>query len=259
MKRITIINLTIISALLICLFSPLITKSEEVINTSTQSIPEKPTTNYSVEELRNLSRSITVKIYSGQTSGSGILIKKEEGFYIVVTNDHVLSRGENDYRIQTKDGQIYPAFVIPNPRFKNYDLGLLKFSSDKEYQLAKLGNSNDLQTGDYVVATGFPIMADAKIDDGFNFTEGLVTLIPPKSLEEGYQIGYTNQIQKGMSGGPVINTNGEVVAINGMHAYPLWGDPYIYQDGEQPSDKEKEVMIRSSWAIPINTFAKLVN
>lgn len=50
---------------------------------------------------------------------------------------------------------------------------------------------------------------------------------------------------------------GQVVGINGMHAYPLWGDPYVFKDGSLPCPKMRAVMEQSSWAIPIETFAKL--
>ncbi len=253
-----IITITIVFVALMSPFYPLkIAASELSTNSSSEAI-ERSGSNYNSEELKTLARGITVKIYSGNTSGSGIIIKRKNDFYTVVTNDHVLRKGKSDYRIKTEDGTIYPAFIIPNPKFEHYDLGLLKFSSNKEYKIATLGNSSKLQAGDRVIATGFPITADVEIDDGFNFTEGLVTLIPQKALLDGYQIGYTNLIQKGMSGGPVLNVAGEVVAINGMHAYPLWGDPYLYQDGDQPSPEDKQIMTRSSWAIPINTFAQLI-
>lgn len=78
-----------------------------------------------------------------------------------------------------------------------------------------------------------------------------------KPLEEGYQIGYTNDIEKGMSGGPVLNRAGEVVAVNGMHAYPLWGDPYVFKDGSHPEQSLKQQMVRYSWSIPIQTFVRL--
>jgi S1-C subfamily serine protease len=257
MNKINIITISAVITILFSFFSTAIIGASEVSTNSSSEPAESLNSKYNVDELKTLARKITVKIYSGNTSGSGIIIKKENDSYLVVTNDHVLSRGKNDYRIQTEDNEIYSAIIVPNPKFNNYDLALLKFTSKKEYQVATLGNSNNLQKGDLVIASGFPFTADPKIDNGFNFTQGFVTLIPDKSLEDGYQIGYTNLIQKGMSGGPVLNQKGEVVAINGMHAYPLWGEPYIYQDGDQPSPEDKEIMTRSSWAIPINTLSRL--
>ncbi len=261
MNKISILTIiTVTASLLVIGKIPLISASEVSVSTNSSSRQieySDSQSKYNLEELRILARAITVKIYSGNTSGSGIIIKQENDCYVVVTNHHVLSRGDNDYSIQTADGEIYPATPVVDAQFENYDLALLEFNSKEKYQVATLGNSTDLEAGDAVVATGFPINGDDKVDGGFKFTQGLVTLIPEKSLTDGYQIGYTNLIQKGMSGGPVINFQGEVVAINGMHAHPLWGDPYLYQDGEQPSPQDKAIMSRSSWAIPINTFLQL--
>jgi len=54
--------------------------------------------------------------------------------------------------------------------------------------------------------------------------------------------------------GPVLNREGKVIGINGIHAQPLWGDPYVYQDGTRPNDTLRQRMRRSSWAVPIDMF-----
>lgn len=202
-------------------------------------------------------RSITVKVLSGDNWGSGIIIQQQEQVYTVITNDHVLQSGEA-YRIQTPDGKIYSATRYLASQFSGKDLALLQFSSTKyDYKIGVLGSSSGLREGDKVYAAGFPSEPKKSDSPGWKFTDGRVSLIPEKSLEDGYQLGYDNQIEKGMSGGPVLNLAGEVVAVNGMHAYPLWGDPYLFQDGSKPCEPMRELMVRSSWGIPIEKFLQL--
>lgn len=202
-------------------------------------------------------RSITVKVLSGDNWGSGIVIQRQEQVYTVITNDHVLQSGAT-YRIQTPDGKIYSATRFLPTQFVGKDLALLQFNSTQsDYKIGVLGNSSPLKEGDKVYAAGFPSEVKKSDSAGWKFTGGRVSLIPEKSLEDGYQLGYDNPIEKGMSGGPVLNWAGEVVAVNGMHAYPLWGDPYVFQDGSKPCEPMRELMVRSSWGIPIEKFLQL--
>lgn len=210
------------------------------------------------EEIREHAQKITVKIFSDNSWGSGIIIAQKGNAYTVVTNAHVLQRQENQYRLQTFDGIIHSAWQLRQQNLTNYDLALLEFkSSQSSYEVATLGNSSTLKEGEPIFAAGFPFTEEKLDNFGFKFTEGKISLLAPKSLKDGYQIGYTNDIKKGMSGGPVLNLKGEVIAINGIHAYPLWGDPYIYQDGEQPPASIRSAMERLAWAIPIDTFLNL--
>lgn len=208
-------------------------------------------------DLAQKARSITVKVLAGDSWGSGIVIQRQEQVYTVLTNDHVL-QSEKTYRLQTPDGKIYSATRYLATQFVGKDLALLQFRSTKsDYKIGVLGNSSAVKEGDQVYAAGFPFEADKSDAAGLKFTDGRVSLIPEKSLEDGYQLGYNNQIEKGMSGGPVLNLAGEVVAVNGMHAYPLWGDPYVFQDGSKPCEPMRELMVRSSWGIPIEKFLQL--
>ncbi len=209
------------------------------------------------QQLNDTARSITVKVLSGESWGSGIAIARQGKQYTIVTNAHVVSAQET-IRIQTPDDRVYAAVSVEVERFKGYDLAIVTFESEgAEYPIATIADAPRLQEGDPLVAVGFPFSGDPAVDAGFKFTMGRVALIPELSLIDGYQIGYTNDVEKGMSGGPVLNRRGEVVAINGMHAYPLWGNPYIYQDGSHPCVPMHEIMERSSWAIPVQTFLRV--
>ncbi len=211
---------------------------------------------FSVAELISLkhhAQAITVKVMAGDNWGSGILVSRKGQDYAVLTNQHVLWIGES-YTVQTLDGKRYGARKNTAASFGNDDLGLIHFqSSTAVYPTAKLGCSLSLSKGTPVFAAGFPLPLNEYSTKGFKFTSGAISLIMPKAFEGGYQVGYSNEIEKGMSGGPVLNRWGEVIAVNGMHQEPLWGNPYVYKDGSEPNSGLKDVLFHSSWAIPIET------
>ncbi|OCR02960.1 hypothetical protein BCD67_08275 [Oscillatoriales cyanobacterium USR001] len=213
----------------------------------------------SAPELTRQARSITVKVISsGGFLGSGILTYKRDRVYRVLTNDHVLKLGNAPYQVQTSDGKTYEAKKIePSTSSQGNDLGLLEFNApDIDYRVAKLGQTPAPET--HVRAAGFPFSRQGFKDD-FVMLPGQVKWVLDKALEGGYKIGYSNEVEKGMSGGPLLNLAGELVGINGVHAHPIWGDPYLFQDGSQPSESERERMSEYSWGIPVETFEPLVS
>ncbi|MBW4631920.1 MAG: serine protease [Iphinoe sp. HA4291-MV1] len=225
---------------------------------------KQPSTQRLGNQLQHKAKSITVKVLSKGFLGSGILIHRKSSVYTVLTNAHVLKSGNPPYQIQTPNGHMYVADVPSTkdspPYFKDNDLAVLQFRSPKvNYAVASLGSASSLNVGNEVFAAGFPFDFDRNQDQGFVFKTGKISLILKKALEGGYRIGYTNDLQKGMSGGPLLNRFGEVVAINGMHAEPLWGNPYVYQDGTEPEQPLREKMSKSSWGIPIETWKNAKN
>lgn len=208
------------------------------------------------KQLYNLAQLITVKVFSGRGNGSGIIIQKQGQIYTVLTNQHVLTPNKsNNYRIQTHDGKVYPAYRQKSVTFEDNDLGLLEFTSANiNYAVAVLGLSSPLAVGDEVFAAGFPWEADQSKSGGFVFTTGKISLLMERAFIGGYQNGYTNNIEPGMSGGPLLNRLGEVVTINGILKYPLWGNPYIFEDGSLLPEEMLQEVIHYSWGIPINTF-----
>lgn len=233
----------------------------------TEKSPEE-TTNLAEEndeqltdtEIREYAQKITVKVFAGQNSGSGILFKRSGNTYQVITNNHVLLFGKQNqsYRIKTPDGQVYPATMTNNYNFGPQDLGVLKFVSEAEYEVVNLSSVAIPPIGEPVFAAGFPYQSDFQAEDQLTFNTGVVDSISDKSFRGGYRIGYSNDIVQGMSGGPLFNSQGQVIGINGRHKYPVWGNPYIFEDGTVASPSQKEEMSKSSWAIPIQTFLKSV-
>ncbi len=209
-----------------------------------------------LQVLKYQAREITVKVMAADNWGSGILIQRQGQTYTVLTNQHVLWIGDR-FSIQTSDGQRYTASRDKATGFGKNDLGLLRFTSEsKQYPIATLGCSAKLKAGTPVYAAGFPLPLTEASTKGFKFTSGSISLISPKAFEGGYQIGYSNDIEKGMSGGPVLNKKGELIAVNGMHQEPLWGDPYVFQDGSKPKSSLFKLLSHSSWAIPVETVLR---
>ena len=180
-----------------------------------------------------------------------------------------LEQGKNPYKVQTFDGKIHPAKVIPTQVSSRYDIALLEFPANGEnYQTVIMGKSSDLKVGEPVFAVGFPYqyqennsaapkeLTNNNMQKDLAFTKGRVSVILDQALEEGYQIGYTNEVHKGMSGGALLTIDGFLVGVNGKHAYPLWEAPDFFEDQSQPCPPLQELIIRSSLAIPVE---KIIN
>lgn len=222
-------------------------------------------------QLEQEARLITVKIlsssreigFNNRSLGSGILFYKKNknhltSTYVVITNNHVLQAGEAPYFIQTPDGKIHPANLgLTKKQLRGNDLALLKFVSDSKYKIATRSNQQPAK-GDWVMSAGFPLKNSQSESGGFVIKDGNIELLLDKALEGGYQIGFTNDVQKGMSGGPLLNSAGELIGINGLHAHPIWGDPYVFEDGSYPTDAQREKISQYSWGIPLETVKRLI-
>ena len=56
-----------------------------------------------------------------------------------------------------------------------------------------------------------------------------------------------------MSGGPILEDNGELIGINGRGSFPILNTGLVYQDGTQPPPEKIEEMRQYSWGVPVNT------
>lgn len=258
--------------LLICLISTGMFLSGDVSKFKIKTLASASPQGIS-QGISNIAAAISVKVLGEDVLGSGFIVRQEDKKYVVITNQHVLRAGEAPYSIQTPDGNIYPAEIAPDliATKYEYDLAVLQFKADASYPTAKIGNSLYLEVGELIFAAGFPYaeleterLASTSLRQplsnrftGLTLKSGRISIILNKALEEGYQIGYTNDVKKGMSGGPLLNSRGEVVGVNGKHAYPLWESPEFYQDGSQPCPDLQKLITRSSLAIPIEKTTKL--
>ena len=163
------------------------------------------------EEVNNIARNISVKI-TGHVNGSGFILEREGNVYSVVTNKHIVFV-DTKYQIQTYDGIKHR--VTSRQEIPDLDLAIIQFESTKEYEVAELGNSDELQPRQSISVAGFPGgQTDIDIVDG-QIRSIRQEIITNPTSKRGYALIYTNQTLPGSSGGAVLDENGLVVAING--------------------------------------------
>lgn len=216
-------------------------------------------------DIYELAQSSTIRIIQNNTAGTGVIIYQEGQVYTALTNWHVVGTG-NFLQIMTADGQTYQLLGTPQ-QLGDFDLAIIQFKSPNSYQVATVA-TEDPEVGEKVYAAGFPLYEhdDSSVNtipmgiEAFRLTQGEVSLIPPKSLPDGYLLGYTNDTKIGMSGGPIFNTKGFLVGVHGRGKYrdPDFG-VYTFEDGSEPSPEMLETMINSSWGIPITTYLKFTS
>ncbi|MDJ0534500.1 MAG: tetratricopeptide repeat protein [Xenococcaceae cyanobacterium MO_207.B15] len=229
-----------------CAESKLILPASQTIATTVEA------TKLTNPELETIAQAITVKVHVGEYRGSGILINRDNNTYTVITNAHVAERGDT-VSIETSDGIKHTATLISKDSLETvHDLATLKFKSSNNYHIAIFGDSTNLTVGEEVLAAGFPFDADK-----LNITTGTISLLPDKSLQGGYQIGFTNETRQGMSGGVLLNSIGEVIGVLGKGKGAIFDSAYTYSDGTTPTAEELESMKNASFSIPIAKVAEV--
>jgi serine protease Do len=138
--------------------------------------------------------------------GSGVIVD-HKGF--ILTNDHVIDQATKIQVGIDGDPRKYSARVVGID--KDTDLAVIKIDADRELPVAKLGNSDGVQVGDWVLAFGSPFGLNSTV------TAGIVSA-KDRSAFGGHQFQRFVQtdaaINPGNSGGPLVNMAGEVIAIN---------------------------------------------
>ncbi|MBW4595612.1 MAG: tetratricopeptide repeat protein [Brasilonema angustatum HA4187-MV1] len=248
MKRFNIIAIACLSGFLI-LSSASAKISQQVSNQPTSILANNTLT---LEKLRQLAQAVTVKVFSSNKGGSGVLISRQGRTYTILTNAHVIS-AKATHNIQTPDGKTHNATVISRgDSLSGNDLAVLQFQAQENYQIVPLATNSNLSENQEVLAAGFP-------DDSKELviTNGKISLVSPQPLIGGYQIGYTNEIRQGMSGGTLLNQEGKLIGINGLHNNAILNETYTYQNGTIPNAEEIQRLKKFSFAVPIQTLAKV--
>jgi len=135
--------------------------------------------------------------------GSGVII---DSTGLILTNNHVVE-GADKVTVHFADGREFAATDIKTD--PQSDLAVLRIKADEALPAAHLGNSDDLEIGDWVLAIGQPFEVENTVTAG---------IISGKGRELGGQrtkyLQTDAAINPGNSGGPLVNLTGEVIGIN---------------------------------------------
>lgn len=171
--------------------------------------------------------AIDAQTSDGISAGTGCIVTSDG---LILTGSHVIDDSKS-IEVTMSNGQVYKAELV-SKMGKNKDLALIKISPKTRLQTIKFGDSQDIKVGQKVLAIGNPF--------GFSgtLTQGIIS-----------RIDYTkNKIQTdaainpGCSGGPLLNSSGEVIGINQS----------IYNPDNNISN------IGIGFAIPINDAKKFI-
>ena len=154
-----------------------------------------------------------------QSLGSGFIISAD-GY--VVTNNHVVSPNNNatleSITVTTPDGTEYEAELVGSDAAS--DLAVLKIMSDKTFPFVKFGDSSRTRVGEWVVAIGNPFGL------GGTVTSGIVSAVYRNTGQGGAYDRYIQtdaSINRGNSGGPLFDMQGNVIGINNAIFSPSGG------------------------------------
>src|SRR5208282_5456778 len=140
--------------------------------------------------------------------GSGVIVDPK-GY--IVTNNHVLEKADR-IRVKLMDDPAtvtYDATVVGVD--KETDLAVIKIDAKKPWPAAKLGNSDAMEVGDWVLAVGSLFGLEETVTAGIVSAKGR-NIVPGRQFESFIQTDAA--INPGNSGGPLVNMNGEVIGIN---------------------------------------------
>lgn len=174
--------------------------------------------------------------YEQKGLGSGVIVRRTGDTIYVLTNNHVAG-GATKITVKLNDSREFEAKLVGADA--RMDIALLSFtSSDKSIPVAKLGDSDAVQTGDICLAMGAPLGYSQSVTQGIVSAKG----------RSGNGIGNINDfiqtdaaINQGNSGGPLVNIYGEVIGINTWIASQSGGSQGI------------------GFAIPINNIKNAIN
>ena len=217
-------------------------------------------------DIAKLLKASTVLVKTDGGHGTAFFVRGKSGVCTLVTAAHVV-RDKSVVRLQTSDGkEREPQEIIPFEQ--DLDLAVMTFAPREggpcAYPPLKLGNSETVEELAPIYVSGFPGR-----DGGEPSRQTIQTVVTGlDNLPQGYSISYTGELHGGMSGGPVLDRWGKVVAVHGLSDRRL---VELYDAERQASllpqelatVRQAEERVRSGvlvntfkWGIPINLYLR---
>ena len=167
---------------------------------SAQTFSSDELTNITVyEKINPAIVAIEADLDEGFSAGTGCIIRNDG---VILTGSHVIE-GAKKVEVTTYDGKEYKADIIAKMG-KNKDLALLKINSKDKFNTVQFGNSEEIKVGQKVLAIGNP----------FGFSGTLTSGIISRIDSTKGRIQTDAAINPGCSGGPLVNSQGEVIGIS---------------------------------------------
>jgi Do/DeqQ family serine protease len=172
--------------------------------------------------------------FERQGLGSGVIVRSNGNTYYVLTNAHVVGDAD-EITVVMHDKTEYQADLVGKD--SRLDLAMVKFQTGDDVPVASLGNSEEMRVGDWVLAMGSPFGFVSSVTAGIVSAKGRTG--PSQTIGEFIQTDAA--INRGNSGGPLVNLAGEVIGINTWIAAPSGGN------------------VGLGFALPINTARKAID
>lgn len=156
-----------------------------------------------------------------QATGTGFIFKKSDNKYYVMTNYHVIN-GASSVKIQLTNNKELNVEVLGGDSYS--DIAILAFESKDDYSIAEIGSSTDARVGDTTFAVGAPVDSTTY---SWSVTRGIVSgkdrMVKVTTSSQTTSSDYIMKvlqtdaaINSGNSGGPLCNSNGQVIGITNM-------------------------------------------
>lgn len=171
-----------------------------------------------IDEARNGVLGLLVNTAVASGSGSGVIYKYEDGYYYMVTNEHVVVDYVNISIVYERNGLL---FEIANDRIEVLgmdevtDIAVLRFESEVDFAVIPVADSYDLFPGQFVFAIGNPLGFDYYGTVTMGVISGTARYVQSGTFDATL-IQHDAAISPGNSGGALINLNGELVGINNL-------------------------------------------